>query len=94
MKYFLVGTAIALIGVLVAYLLNDWSLVYMISGIVAGVALIWGVLALGTGKNKSTRTTSSEKRREKQQRVTKMKNAVMVAVPNILAVIVNLAVIS
>lgn len=94
MKYFLAGTAIALIGVLVAYLLNDWSLVYMISGIVAGVALIWGVLALGTGKNKSTRTTSSEKRREKQQRVTKMKNAVMVAVPNILAVIVNLAMIS
>ncbi|ANU15183.1 hypothetical protein B481_1409 [Planococcus halocryophilus Or1] len=94
MKYFLAGTAIALIGVLVAYLLNDWSLVYMISGIVAGVALIWGVLALGTGKNKSTRTTSSEKRREKQQRVTKMKNAVMVAVPNIIAVIVNLAMIS
>ncbi|EGA88488.1 hypothetical protein GPDM_15414 [Planococcus donghaensis MPA1U2] len=94
MKYFLAGTAIALIGVLVAYLLNDWSLIYMISGIVAGVALIWGVLALGTGKNKSTRTTSSEKRREKQQRVTKMKNAVMVAVPNIIAVIVNLAMIS
>ena len=94
MKYFLAGTAIALIGVLVAYLLNDWSLVYMISGIVAGVALIWGVLALGTGKNKSTRTTSTEKRREKQQRVTKMKNAVMVAVPNIIAVIVNLAMIS
>lgn len=94
MKYFLAGTAIALIGVLVAYLLNDWSFVYMISGIVAGVALIWGVLALGTGKNKSTRTTSSEKRREKQQRVTKMKNAVMVAVPNIIAVIVNLAMIS
>ncbi|ANU24235.1 DUF5316 domain-containing protein [Planococcus donghaensis] len=94
MKYFLAGTAIALIGVLIAYLLNDWSFIYMISGIVAGVALIWGVLALGTGKNKSTRTTSSEKRREKQQRVTKMKNAVMVAVPNIIAVIVNLAMIS
>lgn len=94
MKYFLAGTAIALSGVLVAYLLNDWSLVYMISGIIAGVSLIWGVLALGTGKNKSTRTTSSEKRREKQQRVTKMKNAVMVAVPNIIAVIVNLAMIS
>ncbi|ANU26363.1 DUF5316 domain-containing protein [Planococcus versutus] len=94
MKFFLTGTVIALIGVLVAYLVNDWSLVYIISGIVAGVFLIWGVLALGTGKNKSTRTTSSEKRREKQQRVTKMKNAVMVAVPNIIAVIVNLVMIS
>ena len=94
MKHFLIGTVIALIGVLIAYLMNDWSLVYIISGIVAGVALIWGVLALGTGKNKSTRTTSSEKRREKQQRVTKMKNAVLVAVPNIIAVIVNLFMIS
>ncbi len=94
MKYFLTGTVIALLGVLVAYLMQDWSLVYIISGIVAGVSLLWGVLALGTGKNKSTRTTSSEKRREKQQRVTKMKNAVMVAVPNIIAVIVNLAMIS
>ncbi len=94
MKYFLTGTVIALIGVLIAYLMNDWSLVYIISGLVAGISLIWGVLALGTGKNKSTRTTSSEKRREKQQRVTKMKNAVMVAVPNIIAVIVNLAMIS
>lgn len=94
MKYFLTGTVIALLGVLVAYLMQDWSLIYIISGIVAGVSLLWGVLALGTGKNKSTRTTSSEKRREKQQRVTKMKNAVMVAVPNIIAVIVNLAMIS
>ena len=94
MKYFLTGTVIALIGVLVAYLMNDWSLVYIISGIVAGVALIWGVLALGTGKNKSTRTTSSEKRREKQQRVRKMRNWVLLAVPNIIAVIVNLFVIS
>lgn len=94
MKYFLTGTVIALIGVLIAYLMNDWSLVYIISGIVAGVALIWGVLALGSGKNKSTRTTSSEKRREKQQRVTKMKNLVLLAVPNIIAVIVNLVMIS
>lgn len=94
MKYFLIGTVIALAGVLIAYLMNDWSLVYVISGLVAGIALIWGVLALGTGKNKSTRTTSSEKRREKQQRVTKMKNAVLVALPNIIAVIVNLTMIS
>ena len=94
MKYFLTGTVIALIGVLIAYLMNDWSLVYIISGIVAGVALIWGVLALGSGKNKSTRKTSSEKRREKQQRVTKMKNWVLLAVPNIIAVIVNLVMIS
>lgn len=94
MKYFLIGTVIALLGVLVAYLTNDWSLVFVISGLAAGIALIWGVLALGTGKNKSTRTTSSEKRREKQQRVTKMKHAVLVAVPNIIAVIVNLTMIS
>lgn len=94
MKYFLIGILIALAGVLVAYLTNDWSLVYVISGLAAGIALIWGVLSLGTGKNKSTRTTSSEKRREKQQRATKMKNAVLVAVPNIIAVIVNLTMIS
>lgn len=94
MKYFLIGILIALAGVLVAYLTDDWSLVFVISGLAAGIALIWGVLALGTGKNKSTRTTSSEKRREKQQRVTKMKNAVLVAVPNIIAVIVNLTMIS
>ncbi|MGE6369617.1 DUF5316 domain-containing protein [Planococcus kocurii] len=94
MKYFLIGTVIALVGVLVAYATMDWSLVSIISGIAAGIALIWGVLALGAGKNKSTRTTSSEKRREKQQRVTKMKNAVMIAVPNMVAVIVNLVMIS
>ncbi|MBT2569771.1 DUF5316 domain-containing protein [Planococcus sp. ISL-110] len=94
MKYFLIGILIVLAGVLVAYLTNDWSLVFVISGLAAGIALIWGVLALGKGKNKSTRTTSSEKRREKQQRVTKMKNAVLVAVPNIIAVIVNLTMIS
>ncbi|WP_142829235.1 DUF5316 domain-containing protein [Planococcus soli] len=94
MKYFLIGILIALAGVLVAYVTDDWSLVFVISGLAAGIALIWGVLALGTGKNKSTRTTSSEKRREKQQRVAKMKNAVLVAVPNIIAVIVNLTMIS
>lgn len=91
MKYFLLGLGIALVSVLIAYLMDDWSLVYMIAGSVGIIALIWGVLVSRVfgGGNSSARTTSSEKRKERQLRFAKMKNALLFAVPNFAVAIIN-----
>lgn len=92
MKYFLIGLGAALVSVLIAYLANDWSLVYMISGPIGIIALAWGIAAAaGIGsKGKTGRLTSSEKRKESQKRMGKMRNAFMVAIPTLAAALINL----
>lgn len=89
MKYFLIGTAVALVALLIGYMAGDWSLAWMISGAIGFLALIRAGLAMRS-KNSSAKVTSSEKRRERQEQLAKVRHAFLFAVPNFIVAIIVL----
>lgn len=89
MKSFLIGTVVALAALLIGYLADDWSLAYWIAGAVGLLALLWEGLIMSRRKG-SARSTSSEKRREQREKLTKMRMAFLFALPNLIVAIIAL----
>ena len=96
MKYLLIGSVIALLSILVGFIMDDWTLVYQIAGVVGIVCIIWGVLVSGVlgSSNRSSRSLASENRREREEKIIRMKRAVMVAVPNIAVAVIALILVT
>ncbi|WP_088006860.1 DUF5316 family protein [Indiicoccus explosivorum] len=89
MKSFLIGSATALAVLLIAYLADNWSLAWMIAGAIAILAVLREAVVMGR-RDSSAKTTSSEKRREQREQLTKMRNALLFAVPHFIVALIAL----
>lgn len=96
MKHFLLGLLAAGIIALIAFLADDWSLLFPVAGAVAVIALVIAVITSVTASKqvKSSFNTSSERRRAQQARNAKVKNWVLFALPNLVLALVGLFILS
>ena len=96
MKHFLLGLLVSGLIALIAFLADDWALLFPIAGAVAVIALVWAVISsITAGKQvKSSFNTSSERRRAQQARNAKVKNLVLFALPNLALALYGLFMLS
>ncbi|MGM0898186.1 MAG: DUF5316 family protein [Bacillota bacterium] len=96
MKHFVLGLVVAGLIALIAFLAEDWSLLFPIAGIVAVLALVWAIVtSITAGKQvKSSFNTTSERRRAQRERNAKVKNLVLFALPNLVAALIGLFILS
>lgn len=86
MKHFLIGTGIAVLIAIIAYLADNWSLLYLIAGAVGVICIVFAAILSFTlaRKDKGKRNLASERRREQRERSARVLGIILVALPNLL----------
>lgn len=93
MRYFLTGSTLAIIAIIISLVLSDWNLLLQITGGISLVALV--ICALFSGAfvdgDRMGRNLSSENREDRAERNSLINKLMLIGLPNMIIAITLIA---